>query len=261
MRGYCLTIITPAKTKFVINVGLIQTKTYRSNKDGINQISKLLNHAGEKKAKIICLPEQWLTNNEIDDFEVEFLEFKKIAKKYRMTIITGAFYKNSKKGLKIVSPIIGPEGKIIGQQEKIHPYDYEKKKVIPGKKVKIFNTSCRFGVIICYDMVFPKVAETFVKNGAQIIFSPSRIVKRGIIPWESYVKVRSLENRVPILAANVENQRFGGNSMIIDLIEKNKVMIPKINRAKGEKVIIKKIDLKKFEKSRKIRYTDAKKFS
>ena len=256
-----MTIITPTRTIFVINVGLIQTKTYRSNKDGINQVVKLLNQAGKKNIKIVCLPEQWLADNEIENFEIEFSEFKKIAKKYSMTIITGAFYKNSKNGLRIVSPIIGPNGKIIGQQEKIHPYDYEKKIVIPGKKVKIFNTSCRFGVIICYDMVFPKVAETSVKNGAQIIFSPSRIVKRGIRPWESYVQVRSLENRVPILAANVENQRFGGNSMIIDLIEKNKVMIPKINRAKGEKMIAKKINLKKFEKSRKIRYTDAKKIS
>ena len=26
----------------------------------------------------------------------------------------------------INSPIIGPEGEIIGKQEKIHPYDYEK---------------------------------------------------------------------------------------------------------------------------------------
>jgi len=245
----------------VINVGLIQTKTYRSNKDGVTQVAKLLNQAGEKNVKIVCLPEQWLADNEIKDFEEEFSEFKKLAKKHSMTIITGAFYKNSKKGLRIVSPIIGPDGKIIGQQEKIHPYDYEKKTVIPGKKVKIFSTSCNFGVIICYDMVFPKVAETFVKKGAQILFSPSRIVKRGITPWESYVQVRSLENRVPILAANVENQRFGGNSLIVDLIEKNKVMIPKIKRAKGEKMIVKKIDLKKFEYARKIRYSDAKKFS
>jgi len=118
----------------VINVGLIQTKTYRSNKEGINRVTKLLNQAGEMNVKIVCLPEQWLTDNKIKDFDTEFLEFRNMAKKHAMTIITGAFYKNSKKDLKIVSPIIGPDGKIIGQQEKIHPYDYEKKKVIPGKK-------------------------------------------------------------------------------------------------------------------------------
>ena len=75
-------------------------------------------------------------------------------------------------------------------------------------------------MIICYDMVFPKVANTLVKKGAQVLLSPSRIVRRGIKPWQMYVQVRSLENRIPILAANVENQRFGGNSLIVDLSRK-----------------------------------------
>ena len=60
-----------------------------------------------------------------------------------------------------------------------------------------------------------------VKKGAQVLYSPSRIVKRGIELWQMYVQVRALENIVPILAANVENRRFGGNSLIISLSENN----------------------------------------
>jgi len=206
------------------------------------------------------LPEQWLKNNEIYDFDSEFLEFKEIAKKYQMTIIPGAFYEKIKRDVIISSPVIGPKGNIIGKQEKIHPFDYEKNTVTPGKEAKIFNTVCKFGVVICYDMVFPKVSEKMVKKGAQIIFSPSRIVKRGINPWATYVQVRSLENRVPILAANVKNRKDGGNSMIVDLFENNKVMIPKITTIKEEGVATKIFDLKKFEKNRKIRYLDSRKF-
>lgn len=110
-------------------------------------------------------------------------------------------------------------------------------------------------------MVFPRVSETFVKKGAQILFSPSRIVRRGIIPWETYVLARSLENRVPILAANVLNRKYGGNSMIIDLNEKNKVVIPKITKIQEEDFAIKSFDLRKFKKTRKIRFSDSKKFS
>ena len=109
-------------------------------------------------------------------------------------------------------------------------------------------------------MVFPKVSETFVKKGAQILFSPSRIVKRGINPWITYVQARSLENRVPILAANVKNRKYGGNSMIVDLFENNKVMIPKITTIKEEVGAAKIFDLKKFEKNRKIRFSDSRKF-
>jgi predicted amidohydrolase len=244
----------------MVKVGIIQTRTYRTNKEGITRISKFLAKLGKKKTEIVCLPEQWLKNNEINDFDSEFLDFKEIAKKYQMTIIPGAFYQKIKKEVTISSPVIGPDGDIIGRQEKIHPYDYEKNTVTPGKKAKIFNTSCRFGVVICYDMVFPRVSETLVKKGAQILFSPSRIVRRGINPWETYVRARSLENRVPILAANVENRKYGGNSMIIDLLENNKVLIPKIIKIKEEGFVVKKFNLLKFEKNRKIRFSDSKNF-
>ena len=244
----------------MVKVGIIQTRNYRSNKEGIQRVTKLLDEAGAKNADIVCLPEQWLKDNVIKDFDSEFLDFKKIAKKHRMTIIPGAFYIKSKSKFKIESPVIGPKGEVIGVQEKIHPFDYEKKTIMPGKEAKIFDTSCKFGILICYDMVFPQVAEKFVKKGAEILFSPSRIVKRGIEPWKTYVQARSLENRIPILASNVENREFGGHSMILDLFERDKVMIPKIITTQGEGMILKQFDLKKYEKNRKNRFLDSRKF-
>ena len=244
----------------MIKAGIIQTKTYSTNKEGIHSISNFLKKLGKIKTEIVCLPEQWLKNNKIDDFDSEFLEFKRIAKKYQMTVIPGAFYTKVDGEEKIVAPIIGPDGDIVGNQEKIHPFDYENQKIVAGKELKIFNAGCKFGIVICYDMVFPKVAETFVKKGAKILFSPSRIVKRGINPWEIYVQARSLENRVPIFASNVISQKYGGNSMFVDLIEMGKVMIPKVTKIKRAGHIVKQIDLKKFEESRRKRYLDSRTF-
>ena len=109
-------------------------------------------------------------------------------------------------------------------------------------------------------MVFPKVANTLVKKGAQVLLSPSRIVRRGIEPWQMYVQVRALENRIPILAANIENRRFGGNSIIVDLTENNKVVTTKITKLNGESEITREFTLDKYEKSRKIRFSDSNKF-
>jgi predicted amidohydrolase len=176
-----------------------------------------------------------------------------------MTIIPGAFYQIAKK-ISIIAPVIGPEGEFIGKQEKIHPFGYEQGEVKPGNAVKIFNTACKFGVIVCYDMVFPKVANTLVKKGAQILISPSRIVRRGIKPWQMYVQVRALENRVPIIAANVKNQRFGGNSIIVDLIENDKIVTTKITKLSKEGGITKEFNLNKYEESRKSRFSDSNKF-
>ena len=226
-------------------VGLIQTKSYENNKEAIENISKQLQKLGKVETEIVCLPEQWLPNNQIKNYDHEFLEFKKIAKDYSMTIIPGAFYEKNENKISINSPIIGPEGEIIGKQEKIHPYDYEKETVKPGTEAKIFNTSCKFGIMICYDTVFPGVAETLTRKGAEILFSPSRIVKEGIEPWKMYVQVRSLENRIPIIAPNVKDEKFGGNSLIVELVKEGKIVKTKINE----------LD-KKYEESVNIRFAD-----
>ena len=244
----------------MVKLGLIQTVSQSTNQKGIAQAVKILKKLGRNNTDIVCLPEQWLKNNEISDFDLEFSDFKKIAKEFSMTIIPGAFYEITKEKTSIISPVIGPNGEFIGRQEKIHPFDYEKDNVKPGNEAKIFNTACKFGIVICYDMVFPNVAHTFVKKGAQVLFSPSRIVKRGIQPWQMYVQVRALENRIPIIAANVESQRFGGNSLIVDLSENNKVVTTKVFKLNGESGISKEFNLDKYEKSRKSRFLDSNKF-
>jgi predicted amidohydrolase len=244
----------------MVKIGLIQTISYSTNQKGISRVSEMLRKLGRKETEIVCLPEQWLKKNEILDFDLEFSDFKKIAREFSMTIIPGAFYEITKRKTSIIAPIIGPEGEFIGRQEKIHPFDYEHDTVKPGREAKIFNTACKFGVIICYDLVFPKVANTLVRKGAQVLLSPSRIVRRGITPWQMYVQVRALENRIPILAANVENRRFGGNSIIVDLTENNKVVTTKITKLVGESEIAREFTLDKYEKSRKIRFSDSNKF-
>ena len=244
----------------MVKLGLIQTASQSTNQKGISHAVKILEKLGRNNTDIVCLPEQWLKNNEIRDFDLEFSEFKKTAKEFAMTIIPGAFYEITEKKTSIVSPVIGPNGEFIDRQEKIHPFDYERDSVRPGNEAKIFNTACKFGVIICYDMVFPRVANTLVRKGAQVLFSPSRIVRRGIEPWQMYAQVRALENRIPILAANVVNRKFGGNSLIIDLKENNKVVTTRVMRLNGECGVSKEFDLNKYEKSRKLRFSDSNDF-
>ena len=246
----------------MVKLGLIQTVSYSSNENALKKVSQSLKTLGKKEIDIVTLPEQWLKNNTISDFDQEFDSFKKIAREFSMTVIPGAFYQPKKSRFIISAPVISPKGEIIGIQEKIHPFDYEQKLVIPGRKTMVFKTNCKFGIIICYDMVFSDVANSLVKKGADVLFSPSRIVRRGVRPWQLYLQVRALENRVPILAANIQNYRFGGKSVIIDLSEDDGIIIPKVvTELKGEKFKVKDFDLNKYKKSRKIRFSDSRKFS
>jgi predicted amidohydrolase len=246
----------------MIKLGLVQTTSYQSNEDALEHISKILIGMGKKDTDIVCLPEQWLKENRISDYDFEFKKLKMIARDYSMTIIPGAFYEKKGKKFAITAPVIGPPGEIIGIQEKIHPFGYERDLIRHGRKAQVFKTGCKFGIVICYDMVFSGVSESLVKKGAEVLFSPSRIVRRGILPWHLYTQVRALENRVPILAANMQNWRFGGSSVMVDLIENNGIVLPKIvAQLKSESAKSKVFDLQRYKKSRAQRYSDAKKFS
>ncbi len=80
----------------MVNQRLIQTVSQSTNQKGIAQVVKILKKLGRNNTDIVCLPEQWLKNNETSDFDLEFLDFKKIAKEFSMTIIPGAFYEITK---------------------------------------------------------------------------------------------------------------------------------------------------------------------
>ena len=49
-----------------------------------------------------------------------------------------------------------------------------------------------------------------------------------------YVQVRSRENRIPIIAPNVEDAKFGGSSLIVELTKEEKIVKTKITELKGE---------------------------
>ena len=85
-------------------VGLIQTTHYENNDKAIENISKLLKKLGIQETEIVCLPEQWLPNNEINNYDKEFVEFKKIAQEYNMTIIPGAFYQERITKFQLIHP-------------------------------------------------------------------------------------------------------------------------------------------------------------
>jgi predicted amidohydrolase len=245
----------------LVKLGIIQTTSYKSNQQAIEKILQILTKHGEIETDVVCLPEQWLVDNLISDPDHIFDKFKKIAKEYSMTIIPGAFY-GKRLGIYVIySPVIGPNGEIIGEQRKIHPFDYENKLVQPGNRTAVFKTSCKFGIIICYDMVFAEVARSLTLKGAEALFSPSRIVKNGIYPWHLYVTVRALENRIPILAANIENKRFGGKSTIVDLNEKDGIVIPKRAELYGQATKSVEFNLSKYKAIRRKRFADFRKFS
>jgi omega-amidase len=123
-----------------------------------------------------------------------------------MIIISGAFLERSSYNLYITSPVISRDGMILGRLFKIHPFGTQRNAVKSGTTMKMFDgVNFKFGIAICYEVVFPEVSRALLRKGAEILFFPSKINKKGIDPWHMYVQVRALETKIAVAAPNLCN--------------------------------------------------------
>jgi predicted amidohydrolase len=186
-----------------------------------------------------------------------------------MAIIPGAFIERSKnvnKYLQISAPVISDDGIILGHQLKIHPFGRQRKVVKAGTKVELFKSrNFKFGVGICYDIVFPEVARALVKKERCRHTLFPKIRYDGIKPWHMYVQVRALENRIPIAAPNVcdddkTNDIYRGKSIFVDFDYdyKTDITIPKLKfgSSKDNQIIVIDIDLNRTRKLHNKRFED-----
>ena len=263
-------------------IAIIQTKVSNNEKLNIKNSIDKIKLAAKKKAKIICLPELFLspyfcqTENHSKFKLAEKIPGKKtilyceLAKKLSVILIIPLFEKKTSGFYHNTSIIINEKGKIISKYRKMHipddPGYYEKFYFTPGdlgfKSTK--TKYAKIGSLICWDQWFPEAARLTVLKGAEILFYPTAIGwhpkekkkfgKSQLDAWIIMQRSHAIANGVFVAAINrtglekVGNKKiqFWGNSMIID---------PSGNivaRAKSEKeeILICDINLSKIENVR-----------
>ena len=263
-------------------IAILQTKVSNNEKLNIKNSINKIKLAAKKKAKIICLPELFLTpyfcqtENHSKFKLAEKIPGKKtilyceLAKKLSVILIIPLFEKKTSGFYHNTSIIINEKGKIISKYRKMHipddPGYYEKFYFTPGdlgfKSTK--TKYAKIGSLICWDQWFPEAARLTVLKGAEILFYPTAIGwhpkekkkfgKSQLDAWIIMQRSHAIANGVFVAAINrtglekIGNKKiqFWGNSMIID---------PSGNivaRAKSEKeeILICDINLSKIENTR-----------
>ncbi len=263
-------------------IAIVQTKVSNNEKLNIKNSIDKIKLAAKKKAKIICLPELFLSpyfcqTESHSKFKLaEKIPGKKtilyceLAKKLSVILIIPLFEKKTYGFYHNTSIIINEKGKIISKYRKMHipddPGYYEKFYFTPGdlgfKSTK--TKYAKIGSLICWDQWFPEAARLTVLKGAEILFYPTAIGwhpkekkkfgKSQLDAWIVMQRSHAIANGVFVAAINrtglekIGNKKiqFWGNSMIID---------PSGNivaRAKSEKeeVLICDINLSKIENTR-----------
>lgn len=226
----------------------------------------------EEDCDLICLPERWIKTNSNLEKNIQeergahYKFIKKIAKKYHVNILSGGIWENREKTNKnyVTCYYFDKNGEEIGRQDKIHLYLFEKRYFEPGDTLNLFNLDGNlFSILICFDMVFetPRLA---VKNGAELLITPTLIRKEGLENWGIYLKAKSLENKVPIAACNpygiLRDIMYPGNSKIISF-EKGFYSPSKLEVVEAplneNAVLTKNIDLKFPNKLRRDRFKES----
>lgn len=151
-----------------------------------------------------------------------------IAKKYKIHVVAPIFEKTKMGVYFNSSPLIGPDGKVIGKYSKTHiPLSQgvpEKYYFRPGSEFPVFKTGLgNIGIITCYDRIFPEAFRILALKGAEIMAVPSTIypnVEAKVSEdWEYIARARAKENGVFAIFVNrsgeEEGLKYFGNSLIV----------------------------------------------
>ena len=263
-------------------IGLIQIKVSNNPITNIENSIKKIKEAAKKNAKIICLPELFLspyfcqTENHSKFKLAEKIPgpitntYCKLAKKLSIILMISLFEKKLTGFYHNTSIVINEKGKIISKYRKMHipddPGYYEKFYFSPGdlgfKSTKTIYG--KIGSLICWDQWFPEAARLTALKGAEILFYPTAIGwhpkekkkfgKAQLNAWITMQRSHAVANGVYVAAINrigfekIKNRKiqFWGNSIIIDPYG-NVLKQSHFNR---EETIICDIDFKKIEDAR-----------
>ena len=263
-------------------IGLIQVKVSNNPITNIENSIKKIKEASKKNAKIICLPELFLspyfcqTENHSKFKLAEKIPgpitntYCKLAKELSVILMISLFEKKLTGFYHNTSIVINEKGKIISKYRKMHipddPGYYEKFYFSPGdlgfKSTKTIYG--KIGSLICWDQWFPEAARLTALKGAEILFYPTAIGwhpkekkkfgKAQLNAWITMQRSHAVANVVYVAAINrigfekIKNRKiqFWGNSIIIDPYG-NVLKLSHFNR---EETIICDIDFKKIEDAR-----------
>ena len=174
-------------------IGLIQIKVSENQKKNLENSIDKIRSAAKKKAKIICLPELFLSpyfcqTESHSKFKLaEKIPgpitsiYSNLAKELSVILMISLFEKKTSGFYHNTSIVINEKGKIVSKYRKMHipddPGYYEKFYFTPGdlgfKSIKTKHGN--IGSLVCWDQWFPEAARLTALKVAEILFYPTAI--------------------------------------------------------------------------------------
>jgi predicted amidohydrolase len=206
-------------------VGLASPRVASNLEDGLERIERLLRHAAEQGARIVCFPEAYLPG--LHGVDIDVLPFdlaaqervlqalSRLSKTYAVATIMG-MERITDAGRENAAVVIDPEGRVLGWQTKNQLDPSEDPFYVPGDTRRMFEVDgVRFGVVICHEgWRYPETVRWAASRGASIVFHPQhtgsnregpRLTEWGSTAapyYERAMMMRSIENTIYFASVN-----------------------------------------------------------
>ena len=98
-----------------------------------------------------------------------------LAREHGLWLIPGSLYENHAGTVYNTTPVIDPDGRVVGRYRKLFPFAPYERNVAAGDQFLVFEVPGvgRFGISICYDMWFPETIRSLCHLGAEVILHPT----------------------------------------------------------------------------------------
>ncbi|NIW84668.1 MAG: carbon-nitrogen hydrolase [Thermoplasmata archaeon] len=143
-----------------------------------------------------------------------------LARRYGFHVVLGLAERGDDGKVYDSSFLVGPSG-LRAVYRKIHLWDTENSVFTPGDEAMAVDTEGplgRVGLMVCYDLEFPDMADEVGAAGASLIAAPAAFTNLTL--WQATLKARARELGVPVVAANRIGHEldttFCGHSSIVD---------------------------------------------
>jgi len=156
------------------------------------------------KTQVILFPEISLAGFIVDESNQDVAEtmdgygvteVKKIASKYKVTLICGMVEKNENSKPFNTQFVASKEGKLIAKYRKNHLFTQSAEPEVfsAGENLTIFELEgWKCGLATCFDITFPRLFETYKKAEVECVFSGLNWIEGNL---EHLVKARAQENQ------------------------------------------------------------------
>ncbi|HCX79430.1 MAG TPA: hypothetical protein DG577_08445 [Firmicutes bacterium] len=241
-----------------VTLGLIQMESFLGDKErNLALAIQLVRDAASQGAKLICLPEMFVTGYHLDSLGDSLYSLSeelngptiaalgKLAKKINAYIIAPLAIKNPDHGLLLnVAVLIDDCGEVQGVYSKNHLFGDDDKYFTTSGEYPVFKTKYgTIGIMICCDNNYPEPARILALQGAEIIFTTAAWRLQEADLWRLYNCCRAAENNVFVAGINAFGRLEGlflfGHSM---LVNPRGQILEEVNED-GSSVLVRTIDL------------------